>query len=170
MPGGKWKASRIRAAKLRMPEMKWKEKNMKTKLGITAGALAAITYLTGFFSGYLALIVIVGYVFIMQENDWLKLNTLKALVLTLAFSVLTALVGFIPNILTLINSLFAIWDGSIYGNKVLPAINDIVSFINNCINLIEKVLMLLLALYATKLKTVKIGFIDNMLEKIIVKG
>ena len=30
--------------------------------------------------------------------------------------------------------------------------------------------MLLLALYATKLKTVKIGFIDNILEKIIVKG
>ena len=143
---------------------------MKTKLGITAGAVAAVAYLAGFFSGYLALIVIVGYVFIMQENDWLKLNSLKALVLMLAFSVLTALVGFIPNIISLINSLLNIWDGSLYNNKVIPAINDCVTFINNCINLVEKVLMLLLALYATKLKTVKIGFIDNILEKIIVKG
>ena len=143
---------------------------MKTKLGITAGAVAAVAYLAGFFSGYLALIVIVGYVFIMQENDWLKLNSLKALVLMLAFSVLTALVVFIPNIISLINSLLNIWDGSLYNNKVIPAINDCVTFINNCISLIEKVLMLLLALYATKLKTVKIGFIDNILEKIIIKG
>ena len=36
---------------------------MKTKLGISAGALAAIAYLTGFFSGYLVLVLIVGYVF-----------------------------------------------------------------------------------------------------------
>ena len=143
---------------------------MKTKLGITAGAVAAVAYLAGFFSGYLALIVIVCYVFIMQENDWLKLNSLKALVLMLAFSVLTALVVFIPNIISLINSLLNIWDGSLYNNKVIPAINDCVTFINNCISLIEKVLMLLLALYATKLKTVKIGFIDNILEKIIIKG
>ena len=143
---------------------------MKTKLGITAGAVAAVAYLAGFFSGYLALIVIVGYVFIMQENDWLKLKSLTALVLMLAFSVLTALVEFIPNIISLINSLLSIWDGSIYNNKVIPAINDCVTFINNCISLIEKVLMLLLALYATKLKTVKIGFIDNILEKIIIKG
>ena len=30
--------------------------------------------------------------------------------------------------------------------------------------------MLLLALFATKLKTIKIGFIDSIIEKAIIKG
>ena len=138
---------------------------MKTKLGIAAGALAAIAYLTGFFGGYVALIVITGYVFIAEENDWLKVNVLKALVITLFFSVLSALIGFVPNIISLINSLFNIW-GS---NFSIAVVSNIVSFINSCLNIIEKVLILLLALFAANLKTIKIGFIDKMIEKIVIR-
>ena len=144
---------------------------MKTKLGIAAGALAAIAYLCGFFSGYLVLALIVGYVFIVEDNDWLKINVLKALVITLCFSVLSALIGFIPNLFDLITSLFRIWGegGTISGSEAVTSINAVVSFIQTVLNICEKVLMLLLALYATKLETIKIGFIDRIIEKAIIK-
>ncbi|MBR5968002.1 MAG: hypothetical protein IK001_05330 [Lachnospiraceae bacterium] len=145
---------------------------MKTKFGITAGALAAIAYLCGFFSGYLVLALIVGYVFIVEENDWLKINVLKALVIMLCFSVLSALIGFIPNLLDLVASLFRIWGkgSTISGNTVVSGISSAVSFIQSILNICEKVLMLVLALFAAKLKTVKIAFIDNIIEKAIIKG
>ncbi|MBO4505375.1 MAG: hypothetical protein J5712_01410 [Lachnospiraceae bacterium] len=145
---------------------------MKTKFGITAGALAAIAYLCGFFSGYLVLALIVGYVFIVEENDWLKINVLKALVIMLCFSVLSALIGFIPNLLDLVASLFRIWGkgATISGNSVVSGISSAVSFIQSILNICEKVLMLVLALFAAKLKTVKIAFIDNIIEKAIIKG
>ncbi|MBQ3911745.1 MAG: hypothetical protein II694_02085 [Lachnospiraceae bacterium] len=145
---------------------------MKTKFGIAAGAFAAIAYLCGFFSGYLVLALIVGYVFIVEDNDWLKINVLKALVITLCFSVLSALIGFIPNIFDLIASLFRIWGKgtTISGAEAIVGINSAVAFIQTVLNFCEKVLMLLLALFATKLKTIKIGFIDSIIEKAIIKG
>ncbi|MCR5330386.1 MAG: hypothetical protein K6E62_04260 [Lachnospiraceae bacterium] len=142
---------------------------MKTKLGITAGALAAIAYLAGYFSGYIVLFLIVGYVFIIEENDWLKMSTLKALCITLCFDLVIAVLGFIPDILNTINSMFNIWKSSITGNDVVPAIQQIISFLNRVLSLAEKVLMLLLAYYATKLKTINIGFIDKIVDKITAK-
>ncbi len=143
---------------------------MKTKFGITAGALTAIAYLAGFFSGYTVLALIVGYVFIVEDNDWLKINTLKALFVTLCFDIILALIGFIPNLITLINSLVRIWDDGITGYKAIAGISNTITFIQNLINIIEKVVILLLALLATKLKTIKIGFIDSIIEKVIVKA
>ena len=143
---------------------------MKTKLGIAASAVAAVAYLAGFFSGYLVLTLIVGYVFIVEDNDWLKMSTLKALFVTICFDVVLALLGFIPDILNTINSMFNIWKSSITGNDVIPAIQQIFSFLSRVVNLAEKVVMLLLAFYAAKLETVKIGFIDKLIEKVLKKA
>lgn len=50
----------------------------KTKLGITVGALGAITFFAGFFGGYLAAIVLAGYALLFEENAWLKRSVVKA--------------------------------------------------------------------------------------------
>ena len=59
----------------------------KTKLGITVGALGAITFFAGFFGGYLAAIVLAGYALLFEENAWLKRSVVKAVVLMVFFSV-----------------------------------------------------------------------------------
>ena len=40
----------------------------KTRLGITVGALGAITFFAGFFGGYLAAIVLAGYALLFEER------------------------------------------------------------------------------------------------------
>ena len=42
---------------------------MKTKLGISVAMFAAGTYLLGLFSGYLALLLIAGYVVIILKRE-----------------------------------------------------------------------------------------------------
>ncbi len=43
----------------------------KTKLGVSVALMGAALYFLGLFSGYVALIILAGYVLLMEENVWL---------------------------------------------------------------------------------------------------
>ena len=51
---------------------------MKTKLGISVGILAAATYLAALI-GITPLLLVAGYILIVEENDFLKKTAVKAL-------------------------------------------------------------------------------------------
>ena len=74
----------------------------RTKLGISAAAFVALTYLVAYFSGYLAIVVAVGFVFVFEKNEWLKKNVLKALVLLVCFSIANLVLYLIPDFLDVI--------------------------------------------------------------------
>ena len=78
---------------------------MKTRIGLSATAVACIAFLLAFYGGYVALILLTGYVLLCEANDWLRSTVVKALVLSLAFSVCYTLLGLIPNLLDTINSI-----------------------------------------------------------------
>lgn len=134
---------------------------MKTKLGISVTMLAAAAYLLGLFSGYLALVLVVGYVLICETDEWLKKSVVKALLVCLTFSLVSAVIGFIPNAISLVDGLVGIFGGS-FGIRFLSAI---VSFFNTVLNVFEKLLMLGLAAMALSNKTIKLPFIDDLIEK-----
>ncbi len=46
----------------------------KTKLGVSVALMGAALYFLGLFSGYVALIILAGYVLLMEENVWLKIR------------------------------------------------------------------------------------------------
>lgn len=134
---------------------------MKTKLGISVGLMAAATYLLGLFSGYLALVLIAGYVLLCETDEWLKKSVVKALVIGLAFSVISAVIGFIPNAISLVDDIFNIFGG----HFSIGFISAIVSFINTVLAVFEKLLMLGLAAVALNNKTIKLPFVDDVIEK-----
>jgi len=134
---------------------------MKTKLGISVTMLAAATYLLGLFSGYLALVLIVGYVLICETDEWLKKSVVKALVISLTFSLISAVIGFIPNAISLVDGLVGIFGG----NFSIYFLSALVSFFNTVLSVCEKLLMLGLAVMALTNKTIKLPFIDDLLEK-----
>ena len=134
---------------------------MKTKLGISVTMLAAATYLLGLFNGNLALLLVAGYVLICETDEWLKKSVVKALVISLAFSVISAVIGFVPNAISLVDDLFNIFGGS-FG---ISFITRIIAFINNVLGVFEKLLMLALAAMAASNKTIKLPLIDDIIDK-----
>lgn len=134
---------------------------MKTKLGISVTMLAAATYLLGLFNGNLALLLVAGYVLICETDEWLKKSVVKALVISLAFSVISAVIGFVPNAISLVDDLFNIFGGS-FG---ISFITRIIAFINNVLGVFEKLLMLALAAMAASNKTIKLPVIDDIIDK-----
>lgn len=134
---------------------------MKTKLGISVAMFAAGTYLLGLFSGYLALVLIAGYVLLCESDEWLKKTVVKALVVTVAFSLISAIIGLIPNAISLVDGLFSIFGG----HFSILFISRIISFINTVLNVFQKLLMLALAFLALDGKTIKLPVLDDFLEK-----
>ena len=140
----------------------------KTKLGISAAAFVAITYLVAYFSGYLALIAAVGLVLVFEkENEWIKKNVLKALVLLVCFSICNAALYLIPDLLEIIGDSAAIANVSLY---FISKTRQVFNVLNDILVLFKEVLFLLLALFALKNKTIKIGFIDKFIDKALAAG
>ena len=139
----------------------------KTKLGISAAAFVALTYLVAYFSGYLAIVVAVGFVFVFEKNEWLKKNVLKALVLLVCFSIANLVLYLIPDFLDVI------YDSAIIANVSLGFISktkQVFNVINDLLMLFKEVLFILLALFALKNNTIKIGFIDKFIDKALTLG
>ena len=141
--------------------------DMKTKLGISAGAIAAVSFLIAYFSGYLALIALVGIVLVFDNNEWLKKNVVKALVLLVCFSLINAALYLIPDFLEII------YDAALIGNVSLGFVSktrQVFNVINDIVVLCKELLFILLAFTALKMKTIRIGFIDNFIDKAFVQG
>lgn len=135
----------------------------KTKLGITVGALGAITFFAGFFGGYLAAIVLAGYALLFEENAWLKRSIVKAVVLMVFFSVTVAIINVIPDLLEFVGNIASVFNG----NFSIIKVNQIVNVLVSGLNLVEKVLFLGLGVKALSQGTIVIPFIDKKVSKYI---
>ncbi len=133
---------------------------MKTKLGVSVGVLAAATYFMGLFGGYIALIAIVGYVLLFEQDSWLRKSAVKAFALTVIFSVVYQLVGFIPDLMELIDDVFGIF-GSDFNLRI---IDYIVYFIQDVVGILEKLVFLILAFMSLRQNTINISAIDNLVD------
>lgn len=133
----------------------------KTKLGITVGACGAITYFAGFFSGYLVAVILTGYVLLFEENAWLKRSVVKAVVLMTFFSVMSALINLIPDVIGFIENITYVFNGHFEMIKV----NQIISVLVSGINIVEKVLFLGLGIKALGQGTIVIPFIDKKVSR-----
>lgn len=132
----------------------------KTKLGISVGLVAALIYFAGYFSGILAMVVIGGYVFIAEDDEWLKRTTAKAIVLSLSLSLLSAVIGLIPDAIGLINDLLVIFDDSFY----LPKVNSFINLLNSVISITKTVLFVVLGVKALKQQTIRVPFVDDFVN------
>ncbi|MBQ6076395.1 MAG: hypothetical protein IJK86_09645 [Lachnospiraceae bacterium] len=141
---------------------------MKSKLGIHIGFLACIGFLVAQFGGLIPATLLVGYVLLREENDFLRMSALKAFLIVLAASVLNFLIGVIPDILF---ELFD-WISRIFGAntpfgslKAIGKIDQIFNFFSWLVTTGKAILLVALAFLACGIKTIKIPFIENLIEK-----
>lgn len=135
----------------------------KTKLGISVGFLGAAIYFLGLFSGYLVVALLVGYVLLFEQNEWLRKCAVKAITLMLVISFIVTVINLIPNSISFINSVFSILGGSFSIGFITSIINAIVS----AIGIIEKLLFLGLGLTAINMGTIAIPAVDKLVNKCI---
>ena len=135
----------------------------KTKLGITVVALGAITYFAGLFSGYMVAIILTGYVLLFEENAWLRKSAVKAVVLMACFSAAFAVLNLIPDAVSFIGNIAAVFNGGF----VLTKLNQIITVFTSGLSILEKVLFLGLGIKALKQDTIAIPFIDSLVSTFI---
>ena len=83
----------------------------KSNFGVSVGVVGAAMYLLSLFSGYLAALLLIGYVLLFESNTWLKRTAVKVAVITFIFSVASALLGLLPNCISTIHSFVYLFDG-----------------------------------------------------------
>jgi uncharacterized membrane protein len=141
----------------------------KTKLGVSAAVLGAAIYFTGLFSGYMVMILLAGYVLLLEDNVWLRKTAVKAVVLLIAFSAVSTVLGLIPSLISLINSYLNIYGGFFISvvSSITSVVSNIISFLQNAISLIKTVLFLILGWKAMNQGTIKVPAIDKLVEKVM---
>ncbi len=132
----------------------------KTKLGLTIGMLSAVVYFTALFGGLIPLFLLVGYILLFEQNDWLRMVSFKAVALTIAFSVISAVIGLIPSALGCISNFLSIFE--VYFNY--SPVSSLISVINGIINIVKIIIFLMLAFKAMKLQDIKISLVDKFIE------
>ena len=146
---------------------------MKANIGIHIGILAAIGFLVAQFGGLVPLVLIVGYVLLKEENDFLRMSVLKALAIVLAASVLNFLIGVIPDILfEFIDRLTRLYGASTsFENlKAIMKIEQFFTFLAWLVSTCKAILLVLLACLACGVKTIKLPVIDKLIEKYALKA
>lgn len=131
----------------------------KAKLGISVGLLSALAYLSGYL-GVTVMLLVVGYIFIREENRTLKKNAVNAVVLFLVFVALNIVVGLLSNGFSLLN-----FGGWMYDTVAYTIISGLISSLSTIVDIAEKIAFGLLAIMALLGKDVKIPVVDKFVEK-----
>ncbi len=140
----------------------------KTKLGMSNCMAAGFIFLLALVTSFQTASIIFAWPFVLlvafvlvKENDlWLKASAVKAVLVLLFFLLIPICFSFVDDIISFINFFLGL-------AKTAP-INDgfgIMNFLMNIFSIIEKVVLLVLALVAFKGKTIKLPVIDNLIRK-----
>lgn len=132
----------------------------KTKLGITISLLGGGLYFIGLL-GIIPLVIVAGYVLVMEENQWLKRVAVKAVAVVLLFAILQNLLGLLSDSSTFLNTLVALFSGSIN----LTQVNRIISLVRIIISVLSTISLLLLGFKALRMGDIGIGPVDKLIDK-----
>ncbi len=134
----------------------------KTKLGISVGLLGAIIYFASAFGGgYLVALLLCGYVLLFEDNPWLRKTSVKAVLLLIIFSLISVVLGLIPDIWQTITNLLTAFN-KYPSSTFMSGIN---SAISSAITIIKSVLFIILGLKALNQGAIKLLIIDKIIDK-----
>lgn len=132
----------------------------KTKLGVSVGLLAAAVYFMAFFNSTV-MALMVGYILLFESDEWLRKSAVKAVVIVLVCAVVTSGVGALGNVFDALSSL-------LNGFGIIARISfpfNLDTVISYLVSIIKVILLIVLGFAAMSQGSVKIGFIDKIVDK-----
>ena len=135
----------------------------KTKLGVSVGLFGAFIFVAAYFGGYMSATLVLGYVLLMESDEWLKKTAVKAVATLAAFSFLITVVGLIPEGINWLTSVINTFGANIR----FEFLNSVFSVVKGFINIVKDVVFLSLIVKALKKETIKLPVVDDLIEKYI---
>lgn len=133
----------------------------KTKLGLSVEAMAVAVVLASYFGGYVAMALIVGYILLKEDNDWLKKLAVKVAVLVVGFSFINSALYLIPNVVTCIDGVF----GLLTLDFTVPMLSQIINVCGNILDIVKKFIFLVMGYQALSHTGFAIPVVDAFVDK-----
>ncbi len=135
---------------------------LKTKLGLPANVAAAVMYLVALFGGgYLAPLVLAGYILLFEDLNFVRRAAVKSIALLLAVSVINLVVYLIPNFVDMIQDMLWIFDETFDASTL----DRLCVFTMDIVYLAQKVFFVLLAVMALFRKSIDIKPLNKLADK-----
>lgn len=133
----------------------------KTKFGVSVGLMAAAVYLAGLFGGYTILFLLAGYCLLFEDNAWLKKTCVKAVALSLVFSILFSVINLIPSAFGIVSDILNL----ITLNVRFSFINNVCDLLRSVVSFVETLLFLGLGYLSVHEGTIAVPFVDKLISK-----
>lgn len=135
----------------------------KTKLGITPNAYAALVFAVGLL-GILPALILAGAALILEENEWLKRMSAKAIAFIVVIKIFSVLLLLLPDFLGIIQD-FMILAESNSSVEVLAKINYFFTILDDALTIFSSIMLLIYAYQAYCGKYAKVLFVEGMVNK-----
>ncbi len=132
----------------------------KTKLGISVPLLAAAVCFAAVFGGYVATIILAGYVLLKEEDAWLRKTSVKAIAVMMLFSFFSTIVSFVPDIVSIVNNLCTIFNSSFEIDKL----SQVVYLVKGVLTLIESLILIIMGYKALKYTDMNVSVVDKIVD------
>ena len=132
----------------------------KTKLGISVGLTAAILYFLGLIN-VIALVLAAGFVLFTESNMWLKKSAVQAVVITVFFSLVGAVLGVGTSLFSFLNGLLGNFIHTIHIGYPL----NIQTILISAATILQDVLLLILGFMALGQKGPTLPLISDFVDK-----
>lgn len=130
----------------------------KTKLGLSVGLLAAITYLLPIVNSTIFFIV-VAYVLVREENIWLKKTVVKATAIFFIIHILYGILNFGSSGMS--TTMLQLVPDLLFNNRLF----GMFGIFTGLLSLIKYAIYIAFAILSLKQGTIKIGFLDNFINR-----
>lgn len=133
----------------------------KTNLGITVTLVGAALYFLYLFYGMTALLIVSLYIFLKEEDYWLKQTAVRAIVMGCMFSALALCFSLIPSGISVINLALGFLDERLSATEI----QNLAYLGRDAVNFFEKIIFLLLGFKTLKGENATFAQADQLVNK-----
>ncbi len=134
---------------------------MQSNLKVSVGLLGALLYLAIMGGGYLAILILGGYILLKEENPWLRRVVVKATLIYITFALVSAALSLLGESIDTIERLLEL----IFINISTTYLMNILYIMRNVIDILQYLVYGVLGIKALTQGTIPIPIIDGMINK-----
>jgi len=131
----------------------------RTKLGVSIPVMGALTFVVFLAGGYVAGLLLLGYILLCEENTDLKKTAVTALLITVGLSLVSILISFLPDVVDVFESFLSMFGVYLGGGFIDTFFN----FLYRIFNVVKTAVLVVFAALTMMGKPVRLSFIDKLI-------